>query len=80
MCLITKQYIYRQRCFGKELNFRELKGVIRNVENIEKYIAEKNDKVKTHEKKWPKRNNMRDNENPYEFARMYMEVIPLEIL
>ena len=45
VCLITKQYIYKQRCLEQELNFECLKAQIRRVESIEKYIAIKNNKV-----------------------------------
>ena len=52
MCLVTKQYIYSQRCLNKQLNFAELKGKFRNLQNIEKYIAIKNQRLLAHEKKW----------------------------
>ena len=39
ICLLTKFYVYRQRCFRKTLNFHELRGLIYNTQNIEKYIA-----------------------------------------
>ena len=42
MCLIMKQYCYRQRCLKLEPNFRQLIGIINQVENIEKYLAIKN--------------------------------------
>ena len=52
MCLITKQYIYRQRCKRKELKFIEIENIISLMENIEKYIAIKNQKVTQHNRKW----------------------------
>ena len=52
ICLVTKQYIYSQKCLKKGLNVYELKGRIRQMEYIEKYIAVKNDKLETHQKKW----------------------------
>ena len=54
MCLITKQYIYKQRCFKENLNFEHLVKIIWNIENMEKYIAEKNGKLQVHQKKWKK--------------------------
>ena len=36
ICLVTKQYIYKQRCMGKELSFNELKQIITKMERIEK--------------------------------------------
>ena len=52
MCLITKQYIYRKRCLGEELNFKELKLNILKQEKVEKYIAVKNNKQRNHFSKW----------------------------
>ena len=52
LCLITKQYIYRQRCLRKELNFQELRNIIYQLENLEKYKAVKNNKTFLHVKKW----------------------------
>ena len=52
ICLITKQYIYRQRCMGGSLNFPMLKNQINMIENLEKYVATKNDKLLKHEAKW----------------------------
>ena len=44
LCLITKQYIYRQRCLQQELSVTELKHNILQIERTEKYIATKNNK------------------------------------
>ena len=52
VCLITKQYIYRQRCLGKNLNPPELKSLLIETQNIEKYIAVKNNKENRYESKW----------------------------
>ena len=51
LCLVTKQFIYRQRCMGKSIEFSILKNVLYHVECVEKYIAIKNDKLNVH-KKW----------------------------
>ena len=56
MCLITKQYIYRQRCLNKELQFRALKAQIQSIEQVEKYIAVKNGKLNKHTMKWKGKN------------------------
>ena len=58
ICLITKQFIYRQRCMKGELHFPILKSIIRSVENTEKYIAIKQEKLNLHEKKWAKINHV----------------------
>ena len=52
ICLITKQYIYRQRCLGKELKIQELTSSIYNVKNIEKYYAVKDFKLKKFYIRW----------------------------
>ena len=52
LCLITKQFIYRQRCLGKSIDFPILKAEIKKIESIEKYIATKNGKIHIHERKW----------------------------
>ena len=52
VCLITKQYVYRARCLGEELHFPTLKAIIKRIENIEKFIAVKNNKVGHHQAKW----------------------------
>ena len=52
MCLVTKQYIYAQRCMGKPLSFQQLRATLVRIENIEKYISVKNDKLQLHIKKW----------------------------
>ena len=52
LCLITKQYLYNQRCLKKQLAFPVLKAYILKVRNIEKYIAIKNNKEWLFVKKW----------------------------
>ena len=54
LCLLTKQYIYKQRCLNKCLNFNELKNYVIRIENIEKYIAIKNCNQTAHTLKWQK--------------------------
>ena len=52
LCLITKYYIYRQRCLKDELLFPQLKGLVNQIRCIEKYIAVKNNKKHFHDMKW----------------------------
>ena len=52
MCLLTKQFIYKQKCLKQTLHFPLLRDHIRRVENIEKYIAVNNGKLGKHLKKW----------------------------
>ena len=52
LCLLLKQYIYKQRCLGKPLAFISYKTLVNSIRNIEKFIAIKNGKVLKHNKKW----------------------------
>ena len=52
LCLLTKQFIYRQRCLGEQISFPILKRYIKMIENIEKYLAVKAGRVNHHNKKW----------------------------
>ena len=52
VCLVVKQYIYKQKCLKCPLQARELHGRIISLENTEKYIAIKNNKLAKHMAKW----------------------------
>ena len=52
LCLITKQYIYAQRCLKKDLSFNQLKLRFNLIENMKKYIAVKKGTIAIHDKKW----------------------------
>ena len=52
MCLVIKQYLYKQRCLRLDPIFQEVKALIYSLINIEKYIAIKNGKLMKHNKKW----------------------------
>ena len=52
ICLLTKQYIYRQKCLGKSLSFMELRNHIKTIEIYEKYNAIRSNQLYKHEKKW----------------------------
>ena len=54
LCLIVKQYIYRQKCQSKWMHFQEVQGSFRKLESIEKYIAQKNNRLSKHALKWKK--------------------------
>ena len=54
LCLVTKQYIYSQRCLGRNIHYPELRAKFRQLQNVEKYIAIKNDKLELYKKKWEK--------------------------
>ena len=55
LCLVPKQYIYRQRCINKELSFVELKNLFNKLEGYEKHYAIMNGKLKKHLSKWNKK-------------------------
>ena len=68
LCLITKQYIYQQRCFKKKPILTELRDLIFQIRNIEKFIAKKNNKITKHNHKWynaPLTRNGSNNVNQY---------------
>ena len=52
ICLLCKQYIYRQRCKKATLNFQEFSRYVYNICSIEKFIATKNGRLGYHERKW----------------------------
>ena len=52
LCLITKQYIYSQRCQKEDVNFNSLKARFLMYEKIEKYVAVKNRTMDKHCVKW----------------------------
>ena len=52
ICLMLKQYIYRQRCWNKPLNIQEFTQLIWRTQTIERFIAVKNNNLKKHCKKW----------------------------
>ena len=52
-CLITRQYIYRVRCQKQLPCISQLKLEIFRMENVERYIATKNNKLHLHNRKWP---------------------------
>ena len=52
ICLLTKMFIYRQRCLKLQISPVDLRCYINNIENCEKYIAIKNNHLGKHEKKW----------------------------
>ena len=54
ICLIAKQYIYRQRCLQRQIGVNSFLYEIRHIENVEKYIAIKNGHLSKHNKKWCK--------------------------
>ena len=73
ICLLSKQYIYRQRCFKESLSFPVLQAQFRRMENVEKYIAVKNNKLQKHLKKWNAGSNSIDNFS--EFVTNYVAAL-----
>ena len=52
ICLIAKQYIYRQKWQQGTPQMHEFKGIVQHIERMEKYIAQKNRKMGKHLQKW----------------------------
>ena len=52
ICLIVKQFIYKEKCAGRIPRSAPCKQYIRKIENNEKYYAVKNNKLDKHLKKW----------------------------
>ena len=52
LVLVTKQYIYRCKCMGNDIMFKNLKLEINNMREIEKYNAAKNNEIQSYRKKW----------------------------
>ena len=71
ICVVTKQYIYSQRCLGKQLSFQEVKAKISKLKSIEKYIAVKNNKVDLYIKKWER--SMGTVQTHQEYIQGYVE-------
>ena len=80
VCLLVKQYIYRQRCLGKNLSTIELRKHVLHVKNMEKYIATKNHKLSKHQKKWYGKPQCEITlEQPNSFAMEYINNIELHL-
>ena len=74
LCLVTKQYIYRQRCLDKPLNMIELRYEFEKTKNIEKFIAVKNNRLLVHNRKWNVDANIGDNTNEvHSYVRSYID-------
>ena len=52
LCLIIKQYVYKQRCLNFKLSEHEVRQIFRKYKNIELYIAQKNNNLVKHKRKW----------------------------
>ena len=52
ICLLLKQYIYRKRCLKEKISFQAFKAHVTSIQNIEKYIAQKNNRMGKYRKKW----------------------------
>ena len=54
LCLLTKQYIYRKRCFSENPSYEQLESLIWQMKNIERFNAIKNNQEHKHFAKWSK--------------------------
>ena len=57
VCLLFKQYLYRQRCLSQKPNFEQFTQLVYQAKNIERFIATKNNKLSKHNAKWNVKNN-----------------------
>ena len=70
--LVVKQYIYAQRCKGKELSFNHVIAVINQLEKTEKYIATSASKLGTHMRKWHSESIELEQHNVDEYVQEYL--------
>ena len=79
ICLIAKQFIYRQRCLKEDLSNEHFKNLLNHIERIEKYYAVKNNRLHVHLKKWhpdkPNRHELENDENINEYINQYVSMI-----
>ena len=52
LCIVVKQYVYRQRCLKKRLSPVEFSRYFFNFKNVEKYYAIKQNKLAKYMRKW----------------------------
>ena len=72
-CLVTKYYVYRQRCLKKTVTFEGFKLYCDRIQHMEKYYAIKNQKLHRHFKKW-KIDNF-DNESLNNYIMQYADAL-----
>ena len=58
VCLLLKQYIYKQRCLGHKLNFEQFWSNVYTMRNIERFIATKNGHLTKFRDKWLKKESL----------------------
>ena len=75
ICLLVKQYIYRNKCLAKALSVRECVALIRQTENHEKYYTTKNDCLHKFIRKWyPKKTKDDRNDQLNDYVQQYAKV------
>ena len=74
--LLAKHYIYRQKWQKGNLNIKAFQRVVQQVENMEKYIAVKNERVNYHERKWRQINVDKGN-NLEQYVQNYLTDIEI---
>ena len=73
LCLLLKQFIYRQRCLNNKLSFEHFKYYIFQTRNIEKYIAIKNNKVRAYSRKWRDCQTVASDSNLNQYTNEYVQ-------
>ena len=74
ICLVAKQFIYSQKCLRKMPHFNELQRLIKSIENVEKYIATKNQKIQMHVRKWSL-TSQRAQDDVQEYVTQYLQTL-----
>ena len=52
ICLVVKQFIYRQRCASSSVKYTDVLRYIKSIESVEKFNAVKTGNLQKHKKKW----------------------------
>ena len=52
ICLMAKQYIYKQRCLREKISYKGFIKQVCRVKAMEKYYATKNNRLKKYQVKW----------------------------
>ena len=74
--LIAKQYIYATRCLQSNLNILVFKALVKQIRNVEKFNAMRNDKMDKFAFKWEGVTNNREN-NSNDVVMEYLQEMSL---
>ena len=69
--LVYKQYVYRSKCQGHKPQYAQLKSIVYQSKNIEKYYALKNQNFRRYAKRW---NEQYDEDQLNAIEQLYCEL------